>query len=109
MFVVLVKGAENVNAFSFVVNIVLLVAVKFDILVVCPFINNIDALENVFKLFVNPDTDKYDELESVFKLVNIVVDVALTLFIDNVELVDKLFKLVNIDVDVVFILLIDVV
>jgi hypothetical protein len=35
-----------------------------------------DELENVFKLFVNPDTDKYDELDNAFKLVNIVLDVA---------------------------------
>ena len=45
------------RVFKFV-NIVLLVVVKFDILVVCPLINNIDALEKLFKLFVDPDTDK---------------------------------------------------
>jgi hypothetical protein len=33
----------------------------------------------VFKLFVNPDTDKYDALDKLFKLLNIVVDVAFIL------------------------------
>ena len=32
-------------------------------------------------------------LDNEFRLVNIVVDVAFKLFIDNVELLDKLFKL----------------
>ena len=38
----------------------------------------------------------------MFKLLNIVVEVAFKLLIDNVEFVDKLFKLVNIVVYVAF-------
>jgi hypothetical protein len=52
--------------------------------------------------------------DKLFKLLNIVVEVAfklliavLLLLIDNTELDDKLFKLLNIVVDVVFILFID--
>jgi hypothetical protein len=45
--------------------------------------------------------------DKLFKLLNIVVDVAFKLLIDNIEFVDKLFKLLNIVVDVLFKLLID--
>jgi hypothetical protein len=46
---------------------------------------------------------KYDGVDNEFRLVNIVVDVAFKLLIDNVELVDNEFRLVNIVVDVAFI------
>jgi hypothetical protein len=102
VFEVRVNGAENVNAFSFVVNKVAVDTFKFDMLVVCPFINNIDADENVFKLFVNPDIDKYDALETVFKLVNIVlvVDVKFDILvvcplINNIDEDEKEFKLLD--------------
>ena len=106
VLVVRVNGDENVNEFSFVVNKVAVDTFKFDMLVVCPFINNIDADENVFKLFVNPEIDRYDVLDKVFKLLNIVVVVAVKLDIDvvcpvpNEDELDKLFKLfVNPDID----------
>ena len=64
----------------------------------------------LFDNVVNPDTfnddNNVDELETN-KLVKFVL--LFKLFIDNVEFVDKLFKLLNIVVDVAFILLIDVV
>jgi hypothetical protein len=64
----------------------------------------------LFDNVVNPDTfnddNNVDELETN-KLVKFVL--LFKLFIDNIELVDKLFKLLNIVVDVAFILLIDVV
>jgi hypothetical protein len=65
------------------VNIVLLVDVKFDILVVCPLINNVDADENVFKLFVKPDK---------LLLVVVVLLCNKLIFID--EFKDELFKLI---------------
>jgi hypothetical protein len=106
VLVVRVNGDEKVKAFSFVVNKVDVDAFKFEIFVVCPFINNMDADENVFKLFVNPDIDRYDVLDKVFKLLNIVVVVADKLDIDvvcpvpNEDELDKLFKLfVNPEID----------
>ena len=73
--------------------------------------NNVDALETnkleklvlLFKLVI----DKFEFVDRLFKLLNIVVDVALILLIDNVELVDRLFKLLKIVVDVAFKLFID--
>jgi hypothetical protein len=73
VFEVLIKGVVNVNAFSFVVNNVLVEAFKFDILFVCPLINNIDADEKEFKLLDKPDIDKNDELDNEYKFVNNVV------------------------------------
>ena len=105
MFVVLINGAENVNAFSLVVNNVVDVAFKFEIAVVWPFINNIDALEKLFK-FVNIDVlVEFELLIDVFTLLidvfMLLIDVLMPLmdevllFIDVVlpeTVVDKLFK-----------------
>ena len=58
--------------------------------------------------------DNVEFVDRLFKLLNMVVDVAFKfeidvvwLFIDNVEFVDKLFKLLNTVVDVAFKLFID--
>ncbi len=47
-------------------------------------------------------------MDNEFKLLNIVVDVAFKLLINNLELVEKLFKLLKIVVDVAFKLFIDI-
>ena len=80
--------------------------------------NNVDALETnkleklvllnidvdvAFKLFM----DNVELVDNDVKLLNIVVDVAFILLIDNIELVDNEVKLLNIVVDVAFKLLID--
>jgi hypothetical protein len=56
---------------------------------VCPLIDNIELVDNEFKLL------------------KIVVDVVFKLLIFNIELVDNEFKLLKVVVDVAFILLID--
>ncbi len=53
--------------------------------------------------------DNIELVDKLFKLLKVVVDVALKLLIDNIELVDKLFKLLKKVVDLLFKLLIDVV
>ena len=66
-------------------------------------INKLEKLVLLFKLVI----DKFEFVERLFKLLNVVVDVAFKLLINNIELVEKLFKLLKIVVDVLFKLLID--
>ena len=61
------------------------------------------VVDVAFKLFI----DNVELVDNEVKLLNIVVEVAFKLFIDNVELVDNEFKLLNVVVDVVFKLLIN--
>ncbi len=51
---------------------------------------------------------KIEFVGKLFKLLNIVVDVAFKLFIFKIEFVDKLFKLLNTVVEVEYRLLIDI-
>ncbi len=60
--------------------------------------NNCIVVDAAFKLLI----DNIDDVDKLFKLLNIVVDVLFKLVIYNLELVKKLFKLLNIVVDVVF-------
>ena len=63
---------------------------------------NIDV-DVAFKLLI----DNVELVDKLFKLLNIVVDVAFKLLIDNIDDVDKLFKLLKVVVDVAFKLLIN--
>ena len=82
-FRLFILNTELVDNEFKLVNMVVLVDDKFDIDVVWPFINNIEALEKLFKLLDKPDIDKYDALDNEFRFVNIVVLVADMFDIDD--------------------------
>ena len=78
-----------------------------------PIIFNVDdraEAPETYKLlkFVLLFINNIEFVDNEFKLLNIVVDVVFKLLIDNIELVDNEFRLLNIVVDVVFKSLIDV-